>query len=225
MSELPLTVADLVVLGVIGLSGFLAYFRGAVREVLFLATWGGALLAAVHLYDATYPSVSGWVGGDPLIAAAANATGLFVLALTMLTLVSSLIVKAVGTSKLNVLDRSLGFVFGLVRGAVVVCLVYLVYALIAPVEEHPRWLREARLTPLVASGTGVLADLVPETWGLEGARIARRARGASSAIEALDAYEELVNPRPEADGSGNPPDGEYNARDRSSLDAIVGSQE
>ena len=39
MDDLPLTITDFAVLGIVFLSGFLAYLRGAVREFFFLATW------------------------------------------------------------------------------------------------------------------------------------------------------------------------------------------
>ncbi|MBT5432360.1 MAG: CvpA family protein, partial [Rhodospirillaceae bacterium] len=137
MNELPLTIADIVALGIIFLSGFLAYFRGAAREFFFLATWGGAVAATVYAYPFSLPYVTRLVGDYPLIAALANGAGLFVITLMALTLISMVAVKRAEDSKLNVLDRSLGFVFGLVRGVLVVCLIYLLYTLMAPAEEHP----------------------------------------------------------------------------------------
>ena len=222
MSDLPLTVADLLALGIVFLSGFLAYFRGAVREFFFLATWGGAIAAAAYLYGATFPMVSGWVG-DPLIAAAANAAGLFVVTLTAMTLLSTVAVKRTEASGLNVLDRSLGFVFGLIRGVLVICLIYLFYTLLAPVEEHPRWLREARLTPAVAKGAKAMRALAPEDWGLRGERVVQQLKDTSSTLDDLGVdYEDLVDPEPEALETGNSDEEGYNDRDRSALDDLIG---
>ncbi|MBN36735.1 MAG: hypothetical protein CMM46_18525 [Rhodospirillaceae bacterium] len=229
MSDLPLTIADLVALGIISLSGFLAYFRGAVREFFFLATWGGAIAATVFLYSHTLPFVTRWVGDDPLIAALANTAGLFVIALTAMTLISMVAVKRAEDSKLNVLDRSLGFVFGLIRGVLVVCLIYLLYTLMAPVEEHPVWLQEAKLTPIVAEGAEVMLALVPEEWGLHGERVAEQLKDTSAAIEPLVDYDDLINPQPEGaeatDESGNSIEEGYNDDDRSALDEMIGADE
>jgi len=222
MNDLPLTVADFVALGIVFVSGFLAYFRGAVREFFFLATWGGAVAAAVYLYQPALPIVSGWVGGDPLVAALATSIGLFVIALTLLTLVSMVVVKRAEDSHLSVLDRSLGFVFGLIRGAAVVCLIYLVYALMAPTEEHPSWLQQAKLTPLVAEGAEIMLALVPEEWGVQGELVAEQLKETSSAIEPLVDYNDLIDPQPEAPAEdGNSAEGGYKDADRDALDQII----
>lgn len=231
MNDLPLTIADFVALGIIFLSGFLAYFRGAVREFFFLATWGGAVAAAVYLYKPVLPHVTEWIG-DPLISALASGTGIFVVALTLLTLISMVAVKRAEESHLSVLDRSLGFVFGLIRGVLVVCLIYLVYTLMAPVEEHPEWLREAKLTPLVAEGSEIMLALVPEEWGIEGDRVAEQLKATSSAIEPLVGYDNLINPQPGAGdvdgnadsgsaGTGNSSEAGYNDADREALDQMI----
>lgn len=225
MNELPLSIADFVALGIIFLSGFLAYFRGAVREFFFLATWGGAVAATVYLYRYSLPTVSGWVGEYPLIAALVNTAGLFVISLTVLTLISMVAVKRAEESKLSVLDRSLGFVFGLVRGVLVVCLIYLLYTLMAPTEEHPQWLREARLTPVVAEGAEIMLALMPEEWGVQGERVAEQLKDTSSAIEPLVDYNDLINPQTEAPEAGNSAEEEYNDDDRSALDEMIGAEE
>lgn len=225
MNDLPLTVADFVALGIVFLSGFLAYFRGAVREFFFLATWGGAVAAAVYLYEPLLPTVSGWVGGDPLIAALATSVGIFVVALTVLTLVSMVAVKRAEDSHLSVLDRSLGFVFGLIRGVAVVCLIYLVYALMAPAEEHPAWLREAKLTPLVAEGAEIMLALVPEEWNLKGEEVAQQLKATSSAIELGVEYNDIIAPQPETGEAGNQGEAGYNDSDREALDQMIESEQ
>ncbi len=73
-------------------SGFLAYLRGAVREFFFLATWGGAIAATILLYDITLPLALNWIA-DSLLAAIANGTAIFVITLTLMTVISTLIVK------------------------------------------------------------------------------------------------------------------------------------
>ncbi|MDA0219316.1 MAG: CvpA family protein [Proteobacteria bacterium] len=223
MNDLPLTIADFAALGIIFLSGFLAYFRGAVREFFFLATWGGAVAAAVYLYKPVLPHVTKWIG-DPLLSALATGTGIFVVALTLLTLISMVAVKRAEESHLSVLDRSLGFVFGLIRGVLVVCLIYLVYTLMAPSEEHPEWLREAKLTPLVAEGSEIMLALAPEEWGMQGDRVAEQLKATSSAIELGLEYNDMIAPQPDAGEAGNSPEAGYNDADREALDQMIGAE-
>ncbi len=196
------------------------------REFFFLATWGGAVAATVYLYRYSLPTVSGWVGEYPLIAALANTAGLFVISLTVLTLISMGAVKRAEESKLSVLDRSLGFVFGLVRGVLVVCLIYLLYTLMAPTEEHPEWLREARLTPSgcrrCRDHAGTDARGVGRT---RRERVAEQLKDTSSAIEPLVGYDDLINPQPEAPEAGNSAEEGYNGDDRPALDEMIGAEE
>jgi len=220
MNDLPLTIADFAALGIIFLSGFLAYFRGAVREFFFLATWGGAVAAAVYLYKPVLPQVTEWIG-DPLISALATGTGIFVVALTVLTLISMVAVKRAEESHLSVLDRSLGFVFGLIRGVLVVCLIYLVYTLMAPAEEHPEWLREAKLTPLIAEGSEIMLELAPEEWGMQGDRVSEQLKATSSAIELGIEYNDMIAPQGDDTEAGNSPEAGYNDADREALDQMI----
>lgn len=226
MNDLPLAIADLAALAIVFLSGMLAYVRGALREFFFLATWGGAIAAMVYLYDLTLPLAVAWIGGDPLLAALSNAAGLFVIALTAMSLLSSAVVARRGDAGLNVLDRSLGFVFGLVRGALMVCLVYLLYTLLAPSAEHPRWLREAKLTPLAAEGAEIMLALLPEEWGLESERVARQLKESSAAIEPLVGYGDLIAPSPAAPEVGEE-GGEhgYGSEQRDALDEMIEVEE
>ena len=226
MNDLPLAIADLAALAIVFLSGMLAYVRGALREFFFLATWGGAIAAMIYLYDLTLPLAVAWIGGDPLLAALANGAGLFVIALTAMSLLSSAIVARRGDAGLNVLDRSLGFVFGLVRGALMVCLVYLLYTLLAPIAEHPRWLREAKLTPLAAEGAEIMLALLPEEWGLKGERVARQLKESSAAIEPLVGYGDLIAPLPAAPEAGEE-GGEhgYGSEQRHALEEMIEAEE
>ncbi len=50
---------------------------------------------------------------------------IFVLSLVILSLMSRRISKKVKESPLNAVDRSLGFLFGLLRGALIVCIAYI----------------------------------------------------------------------------------------------------
>ena len=224
MNDLPVTVTDLVILGVVFISGFLAYYRGAMREFLFLATWGGAALATVYLYDHSRPVVADWVGGDPLIVAIANTAGLFVVALAGLSLVSSLIVRRTRGAGLDMLDRSVGFVFGLVRGALVVCLVFLVYGLLAPAGERPDWIEEARLAPVIDQGSLLLIELAPEEWDLAGEDFLIRTRHAA-AEEALRSYSDLIDPQAPASDADVEREEGYDEEDRSALESIIAGDE
>ena len=224
MDDLPLTITDFAVLGIVFLSGFLAYLRGAVREFFFLATWGGAIAATILLYDITLPLALNWIA-DPLLAAIANGTAIFVITLTLMTVISTLVVKRAEDSHLSALDRSLGFVFGVARGIFVVCVIYLLYTLAAPTEEQPSWVKDAKFTPIIASGAEIMLSWLPADWGLQGERVIEQLKESSSAIEPHIDYDDLIDPQPDETTDGNSEEPGYNDDDRSALDNVIDTEQ
>ena len=60
--SMPFEIADIVIAIVLIISGFLAYFRGLVREVLSLATWIGSALAAYYAFPYAQPYARDLIG-------------------------------------------------------------------------------------------------------------------------------------------------------------------
>src|SRR3546814_10914368 len=87
--------------------------------------------------------------GTEVIADIATGALLFIGTLVLLTLLSHAISRGVRDSAIGGLDRALGFVFGLLRGAVLVCLVYIGALWFWSAEQLPRAITEAKAMPLV----------------------------------------------------------------------------
>ncbi|MDP7545931.1 MAG: CvpA family protein [Alphaproteobacteria bacterium] len=161
LSELPINVTDLVILAVLLISGLLALSRGFVKEVLSIAGWVIATIAALELFPLLQPIVRRYID-QSLIADSIAAVGIFVVVLTLASLLSSAISRRVQRSEIGVLDRSLGFLFGLLRGVVVTSLAYLVLVQFLARDEQPDWLRGARAMPAIEYSAELLARLAPE---------------------------------------------------------------
>lgn len=160
MTFLGLNAFDLIVLAVVILSGLFALMRGLVKEVLSIVSWVGALFVALYAFAYVAPYVAGVIQ-PAWLADVITGVGLFVAALIALGLVSSLISGAVHKSSAGALDRSLGFLFGLVRGAVIVCVAWLAMSRVLPSSDYPAWLKTARTLPLVERGANILLGMVP----------------------------------------------------------------
>ena len=143
---------DLVLGAVILISALMGLFRGLFREVISLATWLVALLAALYLA----PSVA------ERIAIVNNPTAGLVIAFIVVfgatLVVGSLVQWAVGrlveSTGLSGTDRLLGLLFGGARGAVV-CIVGLI-ALKSFVAEEPWWRESVLQRELLAFEDDVL---------------------------------------------------------------------
>lgn len=151
---------DLVVLGVILLSGVLALARGLVREVLGLGAW---ILAGLVAFEVA-PMIQPWARQqttDPALADTVAFLAIFVLVLAVLSVLAGLIGGAIRGSVLGGLDRTLGLVFGLVRGALLVCAAYIVVGLGVAVDQWPAPVLQARALPLVYQGASLIVGHVP----------------------------------------------------------------
>lgn len=170
---------DLGVLGVVLLSALLAFARGFVREVLSVAAWGGAALVALYAYPHVQPLVHQHIGSEVLSNAAA-AVGVFLVALIVLSVLAAQLSRGVRGSALSALDRSLGFLFGIARGALLVCLAYLLVAWIYPdAKDQPGWMHQARTIPVIEAGAAQLRRLVPEQAFSAAERKAEAAKAAA----------------------------------------------
>lgn len=128
-----LTIIDGVAAAIILISGFLAYSRGLVRETLSIVGWGGAaviaFLFAPQGKDLVYeiPFVNGLVGDSCEIALIISFVLIFIVALVVISLFTPLLAGLVSKSALGVIDRALGFLFGLARGVLLVVVGLFVY--------------------------------------------------------------------------------------------------
>lgn len=156
---------DLVVLAVIALSGLLALMRGLVREVLGLGAWviAGLVASSYGLYPAVFPYVSQQFA-DPTTAAIVAFGSVFVIVLVSLWIVAGLVAGAVRGSVLGGLDRTLGLLFGLIRGAALVCVAYILVGMAIPPEQWPPLVVQARSLPLVYQGAEWIKNQVPPPY-------------------------------------------------------------
>jgi membrane protein required for colicin V production len=151
---------DLIVVAVILLSGIFALARGFVKEVLSIVSWVGAVFATLHGYNVANAFVHQFID-SPMIAMAIAGGGLFLVTLFTLSFISGLVANRVRGSVVGSVDRSLGFVFGLVRGFVLVSIAYLALSWVLPPEEQPKWVRAAKTMPLMAQGAALLSAAAP----------------------------------------------------------------
>jgi membrane protein required for colicin V production len=157
--ENPLTIVDFVVLAILMISGLIATYRGFMKEALSVSSWAISALAAVFFWPVAKPLARAVVQPD-LLADILGLLGVFVLLLIPISFVSFRIQELVRGTRAGPLDRSLGFVFGVARGLLVAGLGYLVYSSLATnPKDHPYWVRDARLLPVIKGTADVLRSL------------------------------------------------------------------
>lgn len=135
-----MTWIDYAVIAILLLSIAWGAWRGLVHEVLSLAGWIIAFLAANLLalpLAEHFPSAM-----RPELRVVVAWIAVFVGALILTTLVTALVTKFVKVSVLHSLDRWLGALFGLLRGLVVIIALAMVAGL-SPLPRMPDWTNSA----------------------------------------------------------------------------------
>ena len=134
--------ADLVMGVVIAASAVFGLMRGFLREVLSLVIWAGALLFGIAFAD----RVAGLMGLDlsPGLQTAIGFAAVFVAVLIAGAILQRLVGGLVKSTGLTGTDRTLGLVFGTVRGATVVLVALIV---LRPFAESREWWQVSRIAP------------------------------------------------------------------------------
>jgi membrane protein required for colicin V production len=137
--------ADLLILGVLVLSTLLGLVRGFVREAIAVLAWLGGLWLAWRYAPLIEPFLGGTIGEPPVSTWTARALiVLFVLIVGwMIAAILSHLLRHSGLSLL--VDRLLGAVFGLLRGAVVIAVFVLLGQFVELTEVE--WWKESQLLP------------------------------------------------------------------------------
>jgi membrane protein required for colicin V production len=155
-----MTWVDFAVLGVLAVSGLLALSRGFVREVLGLGAWVGAAAFTWWALPLARPRFEQWIS-SPEWVGPATAAALFIGSLLILMVLSGWIGHIVRASALGGLDRTMGLVFGLARGAALVMFAYIAAGMVIPIDKWPDVVLRARSLPLAYEGAAWVVDHLP----------------------------------------------------------------
>lgn len=231
-----MTIADIAVVAILAISALFAFWRGLVREVLSIGAWVGAGVATYFGLPLLRPFAREYVELD-IVADVVTGLAIFLTVLVICSIISHFLARGVRASALGALDRSLGLLFGLVRGAVLVCLAFLLLDWAMPADERPVWIAEAKSLPLVSSGAELLKAVLPEAAAEHGAETLSATKkqveqavefgkatgvlnGAGTAPDAAAAPPATSG----AESAGPPADSGYKDADRKDLDKVFQSQ-
>jgi membrane protein required for colicin V production len=158
-----MTWVDLVVFGFLAISGLLAFTRGLVREVLGVGAWVGAVAAAILGLPTMRGVVRTWFASPEWVDPVSFVV-VFLIALIVLMLIARAIGGLVRKSALGGVDRTLGLLFGLARGAAVIIVAYIIGQMVFPIERWPDVVLNARtLSPTYEAARWVRSQL-PEPY-------------------------------------------------------------
>ena len=158
---MPITLLDIVLILVMLVSGLLAMVRGFMREVLSIAAWVLAAVATLYAYSKLLPFAKQYFNND-IVAAAAVVGGVFLGTLLIVSILTVRLSDMVLDSRVGALDRTLGFLFGLGRGLVIVVIAFQFFIWLVPDRSQPEWVKGAKSRVVLAGAGQWLMSMLPE---------------------------------------------------------------
>jgi len=159
---MPITWLDILLLGVMLISGLLAMIRGFMREILSIASWASAAIVTLLLYGKLLPIAQANIPGGDIVAKGAVIGGVFLVTLLVVSLVTMRISDMILDSRIGALDRTLGFLFGLGRGLIIVVVAFLFFAWLVKPESQPDGVRNAKSLEVLKATGDWLQALLPQ---------------------------------------------------------------
>lgn len=201
---MPITILDGILIFVMLVSAVLAMIRGFTREVFSIASWVAAALVTYLYWEDALPFVQEYIS-DKNLSLGATVAGLFFLTLIIVSLITMRISDFILDSRAGPLDRTLGFIFGAVRGLLLVVIAVLFLNFFIAPDRQPIWIAEAKSKPWLDSIGSDLLNRLPEDPEAE---IMERFRSDDAERQA---------PQTEGNRDSNAQDGNYAQEDQNAL--------
>ena len=164
MEAYSFNITDGIAIAIVLGSALFALIRGFVSEVLGIFSWGLALFVTLYVQEFTYPFWEETISSE-IMARIVSYASVFILTLVIGHVITYRIADTVDDGPLGSLDNTLGFIFGLLRGGVIISLFYMVvanFSMDAKGKENlPKWLETAKSKPIMKEGAKIIVSLLP----------------------------------------------------------------
>lgn len=164
MSDAPFNYLDAALLAVCFISGLLAMYRGFARELLSILSWIAAAGVGAWIFltkKELSADVAAQTGLPPQIAMAVVAVVVALIVLIVVHLITARISDAILDSRVGMIDRVLGFAFGVARGFILLVIPYMFYEAFQPDEsQHLKWIKDANSLPYIKSAGATIRSIL-----------------------------------------------------------------
>ena len=145
MEALGLNLADWFILIVLIASGIISFARGFTKEFLSLFLWLAAFIAAISLEYLATPKINEFIGNEE-ISKIISYIVVFVIFIFIGGMVIKFISKLIKWSGASGFDRFLGVVFGLIRGLIVL---FVIFLLLPSGLKTTDLISNSKITPII----------------------------------------------------------------------------
>ena len=145
MEALGLNLADWFILIVLIASGIISFARGFTKEFLSLFLWLAAFIAAISLEYLATPKINEFIGNEE-ISKIISYIVVFLIFIFIGGMITKFISKLIKWSGASGFDRFLGVVFGLMRGSIVL---FVIFLLLPSGIKTTDLINNSKITPII----------------------------------------------------------------------------
>ena len=145
MEALGLNIADWFILIILVASGVISFARGFTKEFLSLFLWLAAFIAAISLEYLATPKINEFIGNEEVSKIISYIT-VFVIFIFLGGIVIKFISKLIKWSGASGFDRFLGVLFGLIRGLIVL---FVIFLLLPSSLKTTDLISNSKITPII----------------------------------------------------------------------------
>ena len=145
MEALGLNFADWFILVVLVASGLISFSRGFTKEFLSLFLWVAAFIAAISLEYLATPKIDEYIG-NPEISKILSYVVVFIVFIFIGGILIKFISKIIKWSGASGFDRFLGVLFGLIRGLIVL---FVIFLLLPSSLKTTDLINNSKITPII----------------------------------------------------------------------------
>ncbi len=210
-----LTSLDYVYIIVLLASTVWATIRGGVYETIATLSWVAAAIAARFASPWLDGVFQSWfkLQDSTVVTLVASYFVVFFVILLLVGFVNQKLRDKIQESMMNVTDHTLGVIFGIIRGIVVMGIVYWIALwYYSDIPRMPAWIENARTRPIMQMTAVKLDD-----WFVPGAENKLLARDVAGTKQADEIYKNLISPAVSA--ANDIKSGESRAKSDSKSDA------
>lgn len=173
---------DIVVLFVLLVSAVIAFIRGIIRESLTILGVVGGMFMAYFFAPFLQPFVRGWLGVKDVVDGADSVqsekifgifppdvladglsySAIFILVVILLSIVSHILAESAKSLGLGAIDRTLGVVFGLARGVLILAVLYAPFHYFMDKATKEAWFGSSASHVYIEMTTAALSNFVPD---------------------------------------------------------------
>ena len=191
--NLPVNVVDIAFVAILIIGGATGLVLGIVRAGLFILSWLGASIATIYLLPYARPFTKPHIS-TPFYADLFSGIVVFLGALIVLFLISSLISGWIRNSRLSSLDRSLGMVAGLVASSIIILGTVKAFDNLILESKRPPVMQKAKSLPLVRQYANYLNKQLPETIRIPDSKSVNQAVKQTKKVLEKNIYERIIRP-------------------------------